>query len=365
MTQTGGSVRNEAVIESATIADVDVHVISGLPAETVDPYVEPPHQGWLSNPRTGLLPERDPYMQGKIEPRTVSGPDQLDAELRGDFHVDYPIINPFAGLSKYHVHDLATALMRGYNLALMDIFLDEYDQFHGMIEVAPQQPTKAAEEIDDYAGENSIVGVWMLSTGASPPLGDPKYDPIYEAAEDNGLPVAYHGAGPGAFHREFPVHDIEMQSMMEIHSLAHPWNQMQTLVSLTVNGAFEKFSDLDFVFLEAGIGWLPYMMFRLNSEYGMRRMEAPLLERTPEEYIRENCYVSTQPLGEPLTATDMHHLIDVVGADNIMFASDYPHWDFDHPDGLDRHLREMFDEEQREKVLFGNANDVFDLTRRQ
>jgi predicted TIM-barrel fold metal-dependent hydrolase len=361
MTQAGGNVQNIDLIESATIADVDVHVISGLTPETVDPYVEPPHQGWLTNPRTGLKPERDPYMQGKIEPRTHDGPEQLVDELCGDFHVDHPIINPFAGLSKYHVHDLATALMRGYNQALLDHFLDDHDRLRGMIEIAPQKPDAAAEEIDEYGDEDSIVGVWLLSTGASPPLGDPKYDPIYQAAEDNGLPIAYHGAGPGAFHREYPLHDIGMQSMMEIHSLAHPWNQMQTLVSLTVNGAFVKFPDLDFVFLEAGIGWLPYMTFRLNSEYGMRRMEAPLLERSPEEYIRDQVYVSTQPLGEPRRAEHMRSLIDVVGADNIMFASDYPHWDFDHPDGLDRHLREMFDESQRDRVLHGNANEVFGL----
>ncbi len=361
MSQVGGSVPNAEVIDQATIADVDVHLITGLPPEEVDKYVEPDQQGWLTNPRTGLLPERDPYMKGKIEPRTISGPDQLNDELCGELHIDYPIANPFAGLSKYHDFDLASALMSGYNQAMLDIFLDEYDHFRGMIEVAPQQPEKAAEEIDKHADEDQIVGVWMLSTGASPPLGDPKYDPIYQAAQDNGLPIAYHGAGPGAFHREYPMHDIGMQSLMEIHSLAHPWNQMQTLVSLTVNGAFVKFPDLDFVFLEAGIGWLPYMMFRLNSEYGMRRMEAPLLEKNPEEYIRESCYVSTQPLGEPLSPKHMHHLIDVVGADNIMFASDYPHWDFDHPDGLDRHLREMFDEEQRQKVLFENANEVFGL----
>jgi len=307
------------------------------------------------------LPERDPYMEGKIEHRTIAGPDSLDENLCGQLHVDYPIVNPFVGLSKYHMHDLATALMRGYNAAMMDLFLDEYSHFRGMIEVAPQQPTKAAEEIDDYADEDQIVGVWMLSTGASPPLGDPKYDPIYEAAEENGLPVAFHGAGPGAFHREFLLQDKNMQSMMEIHALAHPWNQMQTLVSLTVNGAFVKFPELDFVFLESGIGWLPYMMFRLNSEYGMRRMEAPLLERSPEEYIRESCYVSTQPLGEPLSPGHMQQLIDIVGAENIMFASDYPHWDFDHPDALDKHLRQMFDDDQRDKVLFDNVNDVYNL----
>jgi predicted TIM-barrel fold metal-dependent hydrolase len=137
---------------------------------------------------------------------------------------------------------------------------------------------------------------------------------------------------------------------------------MQTMVSLLVEGAPEKFPNLDFVFLEAGISWLPYMMYRLNKEYSIRKDEAPLLRKQPEEYIRESFYFASQPLGEPMNPAHMQALIDIIGADSLLFASDYPHWDFDHPSELNAHLIDRFDEEQRAKILHENATSVFNLS---
>jgi predicted TIM-barrel fold metal-dependent hydrolase len=134
-----------------------------------------------------------------------------------------------------------------------------------------------------------------------------------------------------------------------------------TLTSLVVHGVPEKFPGLDFVVLEAGIGWVPYMMFRLNKEVAMRQSEVPLLEKQPEEYVREAFYFASQPLGEPMTPEHMQSLIDMVGIESLLFATDYPHWDFDHPSELDRHLRSRFSESERKKVLHENACDVFGL----
>ena len=93
----------------------------------------------------------------------------------------------------------------------------------------------------------------------------------------------------------------------------------------------------------------------------MRASEVPLVEKRPEEYIRERFYFASQPLGEPMEPAHMGDLIDMVGVDSLLFASDYPHWDFDHPSELDAHLRSQFDVEEREKVLAGNAARIFDL----
>ena len=347
--------------ENTPIVDTDIHVISGLKDEDVARYLDEPYKSWLLNPRNGLGRERDPYMGGKIEQRGIDGPTQLRKELVGEMHIDNPIINPFARLSNYHQTDLATALMQGYNKALIDLYLDELDDFYGMIELAPQEPDKAAEEIDKYADNDQIVGAWILSSGPQPPLGDPTYDVMYQAAEDNGLAIAYHGAGPGAFPREFPKQDLGLERMMSVHTVAHPWNQMLTLTSLLVQGAPVKFPDLNFAFLEAGISWVPYLMFRLNKEHAMRRSEAPLLEKTPEEHIRDSFYFSSQPLGEPNNQQHMQDLISILGPENIMFASDYPHWDFDHPEGMDKHLRTTFSSEERDQVLHKTASEVFGL----
>jgi len=360
-TSEDGDSSSARLLEDTTIVDTDVHVISGLTEDKVARYLDEPYRSWLLNPRNGIGRERDPYMGGKIEQRSIESPAQLHEELVRGYHVDRPIINPFARLSNYHQSDLPVELMRAYNSALLDLYLDEYDDFYGMIELAPQQPDKAAEEIDERASEDQIVGAWILSSGPQPPLGDPSYDIMYEAAEDNGLTIAFHGAGPGAFPREFPKQDQGLERMMSVHTVAHPWNQMLTLTSLIVQGVPVKFPDLNFAFLESGISWVPYMMFRLNKEYGMRRNEAPLLERNPEDYIRDSFYFSSQPLGEPNDARHLQQLISVLGAENIMFASDYPHWDFDHPEGMDKHLRTTFSEEERDQVLHGTATDAFNL----
>jgi hypothetical protein len=103
------------------------------------------------------------------------------------------------------------------------------------------------------------------------------------------------------------------------------------------------------------------MMFRWNKEYGMRRREAPLLEKSPEEYIRESFYFASQPLGEPNDPAHLKSIIDILGTDRLMLATDYPHWDFDHPDALDNHMKRFYAAEDRERVLSGTANEAFDL----
>jgi predicted TIM-barrel fold metal-dependent hydrolase len=104
------------------------------------------------------------------------------------------------------------------------------------------------------------------------------------------------------------------------------------------------------------------MMFRLNKEYSMRRSEAPLLEKSPEEYLRENFYFASQPLGEPNDPAHLQQILNIIGTDRLLFATDYPHWDFDHPSELDKHLQTDFTEAERRQVLFENAADIFGIS---
>ena len=99
---------------------------------------------------------------------------------------------------------------------------------------------------------------------------------------------------------------------------------------MIIEGLFEQFPDLKVVLIEAGFGWLPALGWRLDST-GSGWREVPHLKRAPSEYIREHFWVSTQPMEEP---EHPDHLIDAmrwIGCDRILFASDYPHWDFDDP----------------------------------
>ncbi len=88
------------------------------------------------------------------------------------------------------------------------------------------------------------------------------------------------------------------------------------------------------------------------------RLRLAHLRRPPSEYIREHFYVSTQPMEEP---EDPRHVLDAmrwIGFDRILFASDYPHWDFDDPVMA---IPPSLAEEQRRMIFAGNARTVYRL----
>ena len=82
--------------------------------------------------------------------------------------------------------------------------------------------------------------------------------------------------------------------------------------------------------MESGLAWVPFMMQRLDSEYMMRSSEAPMLRRRPSEYIRD-MYFTSQPL-ETSNLKLTQATMEAIKADTqLLFASDWPHWDFDLP----------------------------------
>ncbi len=353
-------------LADSVVVDADVHV--DTPIDRIAEYMDAPADQLLSGfGKTGRRPQPtagwDPYMGEKITTdRSVNDAEETYRVLCEEFHIDYPILNALTGLSTITNSDLASEVMTGANNMLLDRFLDERDNFYGLASLAPQNPDRAAEELDRLGDEESIVGAFITTTHPKEPLGDPQYDRIYRAASDNDLAMVYHGAASMSFVTEFPILNAGFEKFFSVHALAHPFSQMVTLTSLVEHGTFEKFPDLNFVFLEAGLGWLPYLVHRLNKEYSMRRSELPLLERSPESYIRDSVYISSQPIGEPEDPSDMEAVIDLVGVDSVMFATDYPHWDFDHPSALDDHLAARFTNDERQQVLADTPCEVFNLS---
>ncbi|WP_284010653.1 amidohydrolase family protein [Haloarcula pelagica] len=355
------------------VIDMDVHTSfrhEAIQRDMLDHLDDPYRQEveYYLQPDTssydGLYPT-DNYnrdLNGKLptELMQVTDPQEdIDDVLSNEFHVDYPIVNMLPELNMVRQTDKAVAFNRAANNVLIERFLDGQENFRGLASVVPHDPAASAEEIDRVAKEDQICGVFLNSTGVKTPLGDQRYDPIYRAAEDNDLPVVYHGAAAPGLALDFPIIQHEMQTYMANHALGHVYSQMLTLTSLFENGTPAKFPDLEFVFQEAGIAWLS-LIFRLNREYKQRRSEVPLLEKTPEQYVRDQFYFATQPLDEPDDSTMMKQLIEMWGPDVLMFATDHPHFDIDNTEALLKYLGD-FTEEERNKVLYKNSADVFDI----
>ena len=109
---------------------------------------------------------------------------------------------------------------------------------------------------------------------------------------------------------------------------------------------------------EAGLPWMPFLCNRLDKEYLERRRDVPFLEERPSHYLKRQFWVSTQPVEEPEDMRDMVKLIELFdGEDRTVFASDWPHHDFDHPMKVDQ--IPFPTDEMRRKVFGENALELF------
>jgi predicted TIM-barrel fold metal-dependent hydrolase len=348
---------HESILKDLTIVDADVHLDFYRFPEEVASYVESPYDDYLTNNPLGSPMTLDGWnrtMGGKIQPDLIESADALQERLCEDFHVDYPILNQFSYLPNYPDPDQAEAVAKGVNDMLLDKFLDHYDHFKGLAEVDPRKPDKAAEEIDRVGSEDDIVGLLLENGAELKAAGDPEFDPIYKAAEDNGLPVAYHTSAGSTFMQRFPINHQSANKFVQDHIIAHPFVMMETLTSLMVEGTPVKFPDLNFLILEAGIGWVPAWTGRMNKEISIRNIEAPLLEKSPEKYVNDQFLFGTQPIEEPDDPREYQMMIELLGEENVAFATDYPHWDLDHPDAVDKLVRNRFEPDQRDAIMGGN-----------
>jgi uncharacterized protein len=112
------------------------------------------------------------------------------------------------------------------------------------------------------------------------------------------------------------------------------------------------------VLIEAGFAWLPALKWRLDKIWNRLQDETPHLKRPPSEYIREHVWITTQPVEEPEPRKHLLDIIEWIGWDKVLFATDYPHWDFDDPG---RALPLPFTDDQRRKLFLDNARAVYGL----
>ena len=173
-------------------------------------------------------------------------------------------------------------------------------------------------------------------------IGKREFWPFYEEVERLGIGLALHG-GIRAAERMIGRFD----SFISVHSLAFPFECMAAVTGLIFAGVPEKFPKLRVAALEACCGWVPFLMDRLDEEFEKRgAKEAPLLKRKPSEYMSsENFFYAFE-----LEESTVPYVIDRIGADKLLYSSDYPHWDTSWP---------------RTVTMFHERSDISDVDKRQ
>lgn len=348
------------------IIDCDVHHAMRSPAD-LNPFLE---RRWREHLETHGLRYPIPFTGASPYPKAApalsrtdawpeSGPPGSDLaflrqQLLDPYDVEFGMLHLLTptGMDERN-QEFGNALCRAINQWQEAEWTSKEKRLKAAIVVPGEDPQAAVAEIEHWAGHPDFVQVAMV-THTIEPLGRRRYWPIYEAAARAGLPVGLHtsgfnghavtGTGWGSFYVE------------EHHEVA--LSQQAVLVSLVTEGVFARFPTLKVVIVEAGFAWVPAVCWRLDRHWARMRAEVPALTRPPSEYVREHVWFTTQPLDEPERPRDMRAVLDWMGWDRVLFATDYPHWDFDDPD---RAFKIPLSEAERRMVFRDNARAAYGL----
>jgi predicted TIM-barrel fold metal-dependent hydrolase len=248
--------------------------------------------------------------------------------------------------------DIATAMMFAYNRWFTETILPREKRVKTLLSLPFHDPSACMKMIAEFGETDGVVG-FMIASQRHEGVHKNAYMRIYRALEERGLPLAFH-AGPSWG----DTMTSTMNRFLSAHAMSFVTCNMTHLTNWVINGLPERFPKLKLIWIESGLAWVPFMMQRLDHEYLMRQSDAPLLKRLPSEYISE-MFFTTQPL-----EVTIPHMLEatfkaVHAETQLMYSSDWPHWDFDVPAqiaGLP-----FLNEQAKRNILGETARKVFRL----
>jgi predicted TIM-barrel fold metal-dependent hydrolase len=274
--------------------------------------------------------------------------------------IDTMVLYPSRGLYAVAVDDmsgeLVSAIVTAYNRWLHDFCSHNPQRLIGIGLAGLQDPDRAIADVTYAASELGMRGIMIRPNPCgNRNLHDPAYDGFYSAIEELDLPLSIH-EGCGVWMPEYGVD--RFSEHIAWHAMSHPMEQMGAVLSLTVGGVLERHPLLRIAILEAGGSWLPYWLHRLDDHVTwLRDIEVRELKSLPSEYFRRQGWISIEA-DEPGLST----LIEFVGIDRLLWASDYPHPDAHYPGVLtEMNHCTAFDDAGREMVLSHNPQALYQI----
>jgi len=310
-------------------------------------YPEPEGPGAGCPPEHGLtnVPGSDPY--------TIEGT-LRDADREG---IERMVLYPSMGLAAPTLRDLrfGAEFSALYNGFIADWCKRSGGRLFG-VAVVPIEDVQTSIRMMAEAKQQGLVCTLLPPALRERNLDHPDLESFYAAAADLDMPLGVHGA-PGIHLPKIGVD--RFTNYIQVHCVSFPFDQMTAMTSLVSGGVFDRHPRLRVAFLEAGVTWVPYFVDRLHEHWEKRGSWIPNgWQRDPREYIaRGQIYVSCEPDETVLPA-----VLEALGSDFVMYASDYPHWDGEFPNST-RALRTRTDlsEASRRKVLGDNAQRFYAL----
>jgi uncharacterized protein len=278
-------------------------------------------------------------------------------EFLDELGVQTTVLYPTGGLSLGLIQnpEWACVLARAYNSWVSDRFIKQSPRLQAVALLPVHEPIEAAKELERAQQLGLVAGLLPAVTVLNKGYGHMDFDPIYAAAEKLDMPLTVHGAPSRGMGFDF------FNKFLQVHTLEHPFAILIQFTNMIFEGTFERFPRLRVAYLEAGSGWLPYMMDRMDEEFEKPyRFQAPLLKKKPSEYIRSGQVWTTCEVEEQA----LTHVLKQFNSRCIMWPSDYPHerlpdmFKRDIPEFLER--RDLTDDVKK-AILHDNPIDFYRL----
>jgi 5-carboxyvanillate decarboxylase len=245
-----------------------------------------------------------------------------------------------------------TALAREANDRLADAIAARPERLAGLACLAPQNPEAAAAELERAVGGLGLAGVVINSHARGEYLDGPRYAPIFETAQAQGVPIYLHPsllpAGAVA-----PYLDYGLMAAMWGYAADASLHALRIVLA----GTFDRFPGLQIVLGHLG-EHIPFSLSRLDAHHAQTRAKTtPHLQRRPSEYFTEHFSVSTSGMNH--APASIRFCMETMGVDRVMFAADYP---FEDMDGEVAAFDAVaLSDDERAALEHGNAERIFGL----
>lgn len=359
--------------ERFPIVDVDSHHYESESMLEIIDYLDDPvlrqlalSAGQANSKSNGMLPTGVGYqdMGGRVtryplrKMEKAEGPQHRDITLTKrwmdcmgiDVAIMFP--SPMLQLGVHPQVEVEVALARAYNRWLCEKVLSKEPRIRSMLYLPFNDAEATFRMVQEFGKTEGVCG-FMVTAARYRPVHHNSYMKTYALLEDLGLPIGFHAA--------YNWNDQSMSMLnrfISVHALGFTVHNMIHMANWIVNGIPERFPKLKVVWIESGLAWIPFMMQRFDNEYMMRSSEAPALKKLPSDYMRDMFYTT-----QPMEMTDMGALettMRMINAETqLMYSSDYPHWDFDLPSTV--YDLPFLSETAKRNILGGNAIRLFDL----
>jgi len=276
-----------------------------------------------------------------------------DADREG---IDVMVLYPPGGLgyTRLREHDYSIAFARTYNDWIAEWCSANPRRLKAVCITPLHVDVPAAIKELERARKLGLVGVMVNTFMRGRNVAHRDFWPFYEACADLGIAVGFHAAGGDAMD---PV--CHFDTLLAMHTFSHAPEQLIACTAVLYSGLLEQFPTLRVAFLEAGAGWVPFWMEHMDGEWSKRKFDAPMLKMSPSEYMRSGrVFVSCEPEEKTLP-----YVAEWLGEDNILFPSDYPHWDGAFPEAVNELIeRQDVSDRLKRKIFCDNPQRLYGFT---